>query len=57
MFLALPGICSLLILLNATALVHRNTLRFFHPNEWIAVIFLGVLFDRVLKRKKAEEIR
>ena len=39
LFLALPGVCSLLVLLNATALVHRNTMRFFHPDEWVAVIF------------------
>jgi len=50
LFLVLPGVCSLLIFLNATALVHRNTLRFFHPNEWLAFLFLGVIIDRLLGR-------
>jgi hypothetical protein len=49
-FLALLCFFALLILMNSTALVHRNTMRFFHPNEWIIIIFLGVLFDRTVKR-------
>jgi hypothetical protein len=49
--LALLGGFGLLILINATALIHRNTMRFFHPDEWITLIFLGVLFDRIIKRK------
>jgi len=48
-FLALLGFFALLILMNSTALVHRNTMRFFHPNEWAAILFLGVLFDRIMK--------
>jgi len=48
--LALLGFFALLILMNSTALVHRNTVRFFHPNEWISIVFLGVLFDRSMKR-------
>jgi hypothetical protein len=48
-FLALLGFFALLILINSTALVHRNTMRFFHPNEWAAILFLGVLFDRIMK--------
>jgi hypothetical protein len=51
LFLVLPGVCSLLVFLNATALVHRNTLRFFHANEWLAILFLGVIFDRFIKRR------
>ena len=47
--LALLGGFSMLILINATALIHRNTIRFSHPNEWIAIVFLGVFCDRILK--------
>jgi hypothetical protein len=49
--LALLGFFSLLILVDSTVLIHRNTMRFFHPNEWMAVIFLGVLFDRIMKNQ------
>lgn len=48
--LALIGFFALLIMMNSTALLHRNTMRFFHPDEWMAIIFLGVMFDRMLKR-------
>lgn len=48
-FLILLGVFALLILTNSTVLLHRNTMRFFHPNEWIAVVFIGVLLDRVMK--------
>jgi hypothetical protein len=48
-FLIILGIFALLIMVNATFLIHRNTMRFFHADEWIAFIFLGVLFDRVMK--------
>ena len=47
--LALLGGFSMLILINATVLIHRNTMRFSHPNEWIAIIFLGLFCDRILK--------
>jgi hypothetical protein len=50
-FLVLLGCFALLILANSTALIHRNTMRFFHPNEWINLVFLGVIFDRALKRR------
>jgi hypothetical protein len=50
-FLSLLGGFGLLILANSTVLIHRNTMRFFHPGEWIILILLGVLFDRILKRK------
>jgi hypothetical protein len=50
-FLALLACFALLILINSTALIHRNTMRFFHPDEWIALVFLGVIFDRILKRR------
>jgi hypothetical protein len=49
-FLILPGFFALFILLNSTVLVHRNTMRFFHPDEWITIIFLGVMFDRIMKK-------
>ena len=49
--LALLGSYGLLLLINSTVLIHRNTMRFFHPAEWIALIFLGVFFDRITKRK------
>lgn len=49
--LALLGGFGLLILINSTALIHRNTMRFFHPDEWITLIFLGVLFGRIPKRR------
>jgi cytochrome c biogenesis factor len=49
--LALLGGFGLLILINSTALIHRNTMRFFHPDEWIALIFLGVFFGRIPKRR------
>jgi hypothetical protein len=48
-FLIILGVFALLIMLNATALIHRNTMRFFYADEWVAFIFLGVLFDRVMK--------
>lgn len=48
-FLALLGLFSVLILANSTALIHRNTIRFFHPNEWAVFIFLGVLADRIIQ--------
>jgi hypothetical protein len=67
--LALLGGFGLLILINSTALIHRNTMRFFHPDEWITLIFFGVLIDRIIKKniwadpvrknqgqKKSEEI-
>jgi len=49
-FLSLLGFFAILILINSTTLVHRNTMRFFHPDEWITVIFLGVLYDRIMAR-------
>jgi hypothetical protein len=48
-FLVPLAIFALLIMVNATVLIHRNTMRFFHADEWIALIFLGVMFDRVMK--------
>ena len=56
-FLALLGFFSLLILMNSTALVHRNTMRFFHPDEWTAIIFLGVIFDRIMKKNFVKNLR
>jgi hypothetical protein len=49
--LALLGGFGLLILVNSTVLIHRNTMRFFQPDEWIILIFLGVLVDAIKKRK------
>jgi hypothetical protein len=55
-FLVLLGLFSCLVLANSTALIHRNTLRFFHPNEWMEFVFLGVLLDRIVKMPFIQEI-
>jgi hypothetical protein len=52
-FLTLLGGFGLLIFINSTVLIHRNTMRFFHPDEWIILILLGALCDRIVKRKSA----
>jgi hypothetical protein len=49
--LALLGSYGLLLLINSTVLIHRNTMRFFHPAEWITLVFLGVFFNRIARRK------
>jgi hypothetical protein len=55
-FLVLLGLFSCLVLVNSTALIHRNTLRFYHPNEWMEFVFLGVLLDRTVKMPFIQEI-
>jgi hypothetical protein len=54
--LALLGAFALLILMNSTVLIHRNTMRFFHPNEWITILFIGVLFDRTINSRPLQDI-
>ena len=54
-FLALLGFFALLILMNSTVLVHRNAMRFFHPDEWIAIILIGVFFDRAMNSRFAQD--
>ena len=50
LFLIPLSLFALLLMVNSTILVHRNTMRFFHPDEWIVILFLGVLIDRILKK-------